>query len=113
MKIANQVEKQFLFHHIDYEAIAVDDKNLSLEQLDNKFSNNQQVLLRTVLIRCNDQIELIIVPVNELIDFSSLEGIKENTLDIIPLAECANFYPSCDIGIVPPISSKEISRTHC
>jgi HD-like signal output (HDOD) protein/prolyl-tRNA editing enzyme YbaK/EbsC (Cys-tRNA(Pro) deacylase) len=112
MKVANQVEKQFLFHHIDYEAIPVDDKSLSLEELDKKFSNNQQVLLRTVLIRCNNQIELIIVPVNELIDFSALEGIKENILDIIPLAECANFYPSCDVGIVPPISSKEVARTH-
>jgi len=112
MKVANQVEKQFLFHHIDYEAIPVDDKTLSLEELDKKFSNNQQVLLRTVLIRCNNQIELIIVPVNELIDFSALEGIKENILDIIPLAECANFYPSCDVGIVPPISSKEVARTH-
>jgi len=112
MKIANQVEKQFLFHHIDYKTLVIEDKNLSLEALDTKLSNDQQVVLRTVLIRCNNQIELIVIPVNELIDFSSLEGSQNNNLEIIPLAECASFYPSCDIGIVPPVNTTEVSRTY-
>ncbi|PCI21453.1 MAG: hypothetical protein COB62_03620 [Piscirickettsiaceae bacterium] len=111
MKLSNQVAKQFNQYHIQHHDVAVN-KTYSLEDIQKKLGNKQQVVLRTVLISSNKKITLVIVPVDELIDFNSLKNCAENVIDIIPLADCKTFYPSCDAGIAPPINTTGFSHTY-
>ncbi|PCI66135.1 MAG: hypothetical protein COB26_11665 [Piscirickettsiaceae bacterium] len=110
MPLAAQVEKQFKTHKVAHKVINLK-STMTLEEIANKNSNDQQVVLRTLIITSDKKTVLIVVPVHELIDFSALKDVSNQQIDIIPLERCKVFYPSCDDGIVPPISTHQFSHT--
>lgn len=110
MQLATQVEKQFKTHKVVHKTINLKDA-MTLEEIANKNSNKQQVVLRTVVITSDKKTALIVLPVQDLIDFSSLKDFNKRQIDIIPLESCKAFYPSCDDGIVPPISTNQFLHT--
>jgi len=107
MKIPTLLAKQLKAHSLVPTEI-IFEKNLTLEQVQDKYD---ATILRTVLLEKGVNKILVILPVNEIINFSRLGQFSNQSLNIIPITSCEKYFTHCDPETAPPLTTKLITNT--
>lgn len=61
---------------------------------------------KTVIVRMDDKIAMVVIPASHKIDFDVLRSITgARTIGLVAEAELENLFPDCQIGAMPPFGN--------
>ncbi|HLB42446.1 MAG TPA: YbaK/EbsC family protein [Gammaproteobacteria bacterium] len=62
-------------------------------------------LAKTVIIKMNKQLAMVVVPANSQINFTKLKATVGTNIDLASEAEFKNKFSGCEVGAMPPFGN--------
>ena len=63
-------------------------------------------LAKTVIIKMNDKLAMVVLPANDQVNFSKLkEGVGTASVDLASESEFKDKFPGCEVGAMPPFGN--------
>lgn len=98
--------KEFLDnHHVKYISLNHSPAFTSQEIAAAAHVSGKQ-LAKTVIIKANDQLAMVVLPANDQVNFTKLKSaIGIDNLDLAHESEFKDKFPGCEVGAMPPFGN--------